>query len=225
MLDALRLVSSCSSSISFHHPFPHSFLFSSASKFTRFRHKGASLFARILSCRFFPRVPLFAISNTDGPADNLPPSIDRSSSRSHLVAYVFLARVSLDIFHVRLNVEQLVRLASSRELRPLLDFHPLMLEELFSLLSLPPYSSLFSPVRNSDSFQGNVYPRWKIRLKCIGACFPRRARAISTRILWVYYMTASYLGIHAYRCKDFRKTRNLSLRSTSQMFSVKFWTV
>lgn len=49
--------------------------------------------------RTFP--PLAIRPNTDGPADNLPLSIDRSSSRPHLLAYVFLAHVFLDIFHVR----------------------------------------------------------------------------------------------------------------------------
>lgn len=97
-----------------------------------------------------------------------------------------------------------------REPRPLPDLRrPLTPKELLSfflLLSLSP-SSRF--LRNSDSFQGNVYPRRKMRLKCIGACFPRRARAISTRILWVYYMTAPYLGIHI-SMRRLRKIRSCS---------------
>jgi len=47
----------------------------------------------MLSYRIFPRVLFFAIP--DGPADNLPLSID------HLLAFIFLARISFDIFRVR----------------------------------------------------------------------------------------------------------------------------
>lgn len=144
-----------------------------------------------------------------------------SSSRSIDHSFAFVSsRVRLlsarlaPIFSMCVNVPSSnSRFVSSHE-RLLLDFHPLM-QELSLLLSLSPFSPLLfpssPPVRNSDSFQGNVYPRRKMRLKCIGACFPRRARAISTRILWVYHMTAPYLGIHAYRCKDFGK-REISLR-------------
>lgn len=179
----------------------------------------------MLSRRAFP---LLAIRpNTDGPADNLPLSIDRSSSRPYLLAYVFLAHVFLDTFHVRqrpVGATRAFRFFLSRT-----TSSPRLLSSYARRTFSPPFFASFlfplvpfsPPVRNSDSFQGNVYPRRKMRLKCIGACFPRRARAISTHILWVYHMTAPYLGIHAYRCKDFGK-REISLRHSSQMFSVKF---
>jgi len=179
-----------------------------ASKFTRFRHKGASLLARMPSLS-----PLCDLEH--GRSSRQSSSLNRS---------IILSPSSCRVRLLSAHLPRYFPCASQRRATRAFRFFswatssprlPLTLEELLSLLSLPPFSSLLPSVRNSNSFQGNVYPRRKMRLKCIGACFPRRARAISTRILWVYHMTASYLGIHAYRCKDFRKTRNLSLHSPS----------
>lgn len=125
-------------------------------------------------------------------------------------------RVFPDTFHVRVNIRVTLSLSHSlvrtraracASLSPRKPPRPLPQIHLRSVSSLAPARILsvsfptflllhIRPVRNSDSSQGNVYPRRKMRLKCIGACFPRRAGAISTRILWVYHMTAPYLRIY-----------------------------
>lgn len=233
MPDALRPVSSCPSSISFHHPLsppPPSFpFFRLASKFTD------SAIERLLFSRGcshaepFRTFPLLAVRpNTDGPADNLPLSIDRSSSRPHLLAYVFLARVSLDIFHVRqrpVGATRAFRFFLSRTLRPLLDFYPLMQEELSLLLSLPPFSSLLSPSPSGEKFR--QFSRQRLSAsenatemhRCVLSA-PRKSNFHSHSLGLPH--DCSLFGHTRISMQRFRKTRNLPTLLESNVFSQNF---
>lgn len=121
---------------------------------------------------------------------------------------------------------QLARFASSSpELRPLLDFYPLMQEELSLLLSLPPFSSLLSPSPPGEKFR--QFSRQRLSAsenatemhRCVLSA-PRKSNFHSHSLGLPH--DCSLFGHTRISMQRFRKTRNLPTLLESNVFSQNF---